>query len=228
MLNEVKSRTMGLQFFSKLNLNKKLAFVAVIFGLTALIIGSPSDTNKVKIDTNELALLISKGADHIEVEELADWIIQSKMDYRLIDLRDEKSFNEYHIPTAENVPLADLMNYPIERNEKIILYSDGGIHSSQALFLLKSKGYKRSYFIIGGLDEWKDKILFPAAPIDSTAESIAKFNKMKEVSKFFGGSPIETSSTANENITTPALTMPKIQTTSPAGSTTKKKKKEGC
>lgn len=216
------------KFFNQLNLNKKLALIAIILGITALIIGSPTYDTKVSINPNELALMISKGADHIEVEELADWIIQGKMNYRLIDLRDEKSFNEYHIPTAENVPLADLMNYPIERNEKIILYSDGGIHSSQAWFLLKSKGYKSSFFIIDGLDEWKDVILFPAAPSDSTTESLTKFNKIKEVSKFFGGTPVESSTTSTEKITPPSLTMPKIQTTAPIGTTTKKKRKEGC
>lgn len=215
-------------FFNKLNFNRRLALIAIALGITALIIGSPTDETKVTINPNDLALMISKGADHIDVEELADWIIKGRLDYRLLDLRDEKSFNEYHIPTAENVPLEELMNYPIERNEKIILYSDGGIHSSQAWFLLKSKGYKSAYFIIGGLDEWKDKILFPAAPTDSTTESVAQFNKMKEISKFFGGSPIESASNTSENLTKPALTMPKIQTTAPVGVTTKKKKKEGC
>jgi rhodanese-related sulfurtransferase len=215
------------KFFNQLNLNKKLALIAIVLAVTALIIGSPTNKTNVTINPNELALMISKGADHIEVEELADWIIKGRMDYRLLDLRGEKSFNEYHIPTAENVPLADLMNYAIERNEKIILYSDGGIHSSQAWFLLKSKGFKSAYFIIGGLDEWKDKILFPSAPTDSTAEFLALFNKMKEVSKFFGGSPTEAAS-SSEKLTSPPLTMPKIQTTAPVGTTTKKKKKEGC
>ncbi|MBS4035557.1 MAG: rhodanese-like domain-containing protein [Ignavibacterium sp.] len=216
------------KFFNKLNLNNKLAFIAIVLGLTALIIGSPTNETKVTINPNDLALMISKGADHIEVEELADWIIQGKMDYRLLDLRDDKSFNEYHIPTAENVPLSELMNYQIERNEKVIIYSEGGIHSSQAWFLLKSKGYKSAYFIIGGLDEWKDEILFPSAPADSTSESLAQFNKMKEVSKFFGGSPIESTSNTTEKVIVPYLTMPKIQTTAPVGGTTKKKKKEGC
>ncbi|MFO7526120.1 MAG: rhodanese-like domain-containing protein [Ignavibacteriaceae bacterium] len=216
------------KFFNQLSLNKKLALIAIILGVSALIIGSPTDKTKITINPNDLALTISKGADHIKVEELADWIIQGKIDYRLLDLRDDKSFNEYHIPTAENVPLANLMNSAIERNEIIILYSDGGIHSSQAWFLLKSKGYKSAYFIIGGLEEWKDKILFPAAPVDSTTESLAQFNKMKEVSKFFGGTPVENASSTTENVITPTLTMPKIQTTAPTDSTTKKKKKEGC
>lgn len=216
------------KFFNHLNLNKKLALIAIVLAVTALIIGSPTNKTNVTINPSELALMISKGADHIDVEELADWIIQGKIDYRLLDLRDEKSFNEYNIPTSENVPLANLMNYSIERNEKIILYSDGGIHSSQAWFLLKSRRFKSAYFIIGGLDEWKDKILFPAAPVDSTKESLAQFNKMKEVSKFFGGAPVETASTTTEKVKAPALTMPKIQTTTPVNGNTKKKKKEGC
>ena len=50
---------------------------------------------------------------------------------------------------------------------------------------------------------------------------------MKEVSKFFGGNPIETTS-STEVLTAPPLNMPKIQYNAPVGTTTKKKKKEGC
>jgi rhodanese-related sulfurtransferase len=44
-----------------------------------------------------------------------------------------------HIPTAELVELRDLHDYPLYHNEKIVLYSDGGIHSAQAWFLLRAE-----------------------------------------------------------------------------------------
>ena len=59
-----------------------------------------------------------------------------RSDYRLIDLRGERDYSAYHIPTAENVTLTALPESALLANEKIVLYSDGGIHASQAWMLL--------------------------------------------------------------------------------------------
>ena len=77
-----------------------------------------------------------------QLEDLADSIIKGKTDYRLIDLNKENVFSEYHIPTAENFPITSLAESGLQRNEKIILYSEGGIHSAQAWMLMKSREYK--------------------------------------------------------------------------------------
>lgn len=215
------------KFLSNMNLNQKLAGLAILLGILALGIGNPFNSSKATIDLKQLSLEVEKAEDHVAVEELADWIINGKYDYRLIDLRSEKEFNEYHIPTALNVPITELVNQPYEKNEKIIIYSGGGIHSAQAWFLMRAKGFRKVYFITGGLDEWKDKILFPVRPSDSSPESLAKFNKMKEVSKFFGGTPQDSASQTSTS--TPKLSMPKITgggNAAPAGGA--KKKKEGC
>lgn len=210
---------------SKLSMNKKLALVAFVLGLVAIFAGNPYRGNSVTLDTKELALIVDKTVDHVSAEELADWIIQGKSDFKLLDLRTEKEFNEYHIPPAELVPLADLNEYPLLRNEKIVLYSEGGIHSAQAWMLLKAKGYRGVYMLFGGLEEWTDKILFPKISQNATQEQLAAFEKMKEVSKFFGGSP-QTGGTAEEVST--KKSMPKLEM--PAGTSTPKagKKKEGC
>ncbi|MDI6767282.1 MAG: rhodanese-like domain-containing protein [Bacteroidota bacterium] len=175
--------------FSKLSMNKKLALLAFILGAVAIFAGSPYQGTSFSLDAKELAMIVETEVDHVSVEKLADWIIQGKADFRLIDLRTEKKFSEYHIPTAENVTITGLSEHPLYRNEKIILYSEGGIHSAQAWMLLKAHGYKGVYMLTGGLDEWTDKILFPKLAQNATPDQIAIFEKMKEVSKFFGGSP---------------------------------------
>jgi len=214
---------------SNLNLNKRLALIAVVIGFIGLFAGSPYKGNTVKMDTKELSLIVQNEVDHVSVDELADWIIKEKSDYRLIDLRNEKDFGEYHIPNAENVTLPQLENYNITRSEKIILYSDGGIHSAQGWMLLKAKDFKGVYMLTGGLDEWKTKVLFPIFPENGTAEEKTAFEKKKEISKFFGGSPITGQQETGTNVT-PKMEMPKIE--SPGGvnpaPTTGKKKKEGC
>ena len=207
--------------------NAKLGLLVCLLGLVAAFAGSPYKGTRVTLDAADLAGIVQREVDHVNPTDLADWIIKGKSDYRLLDLRTQAEFDQYHIPSAENVPLATLPNYGVERNEKIILYSEGGIHSAQAWFLLKAMGYKSVYMLRGGLDDWKDLVLFPSMSQNPNPEQLATFTKMKEVSKFFGGTP-RTESSAKASDT--ALPLPKLQMpgsqSGPAAAP--KKKKEGC
>lgn len=200
-----------------------------ILGLIAAFAGSPYQGSQFTIDAQELARVVETTTDHVSPEELADWIIQGKADYRLIDLRTAQEYGEYHIPGAENLGLTALPVAGLQKTEKILLYSEGGIHSAQAWFLLKARGYLAVYMLFGGLDGWKDEVLFPALAANPTPTQTVRFGKMKEVSKFFGGAP---RTGAADSALTPSYTLPKVEMpqsveASPA-SAPKKKKKEGC
>ena len=122
--------------------------------------------------------------------------------------------------------LSELTDYPLYRNEKIVLYSDGGIHSAQAWFLLQARGYAASYILLGGLDAWKDEILFPSLAADAGLEQKRAFARMREVSAFFGGSP-RTGGTAALEVA--AVEMPEVELPAHAVTVKKgKKRKEGC
>ena len=214
-------------YFKNLSLNRKLALFLFALGFLALFAGSPYKGPELKVDASEMAMIVQKEVDHVASEELAGWIVQGNADYRLVDLRAEKDFGEYHIPTAENIQLTGLKDAQLGRNEKIVLYSDGGIHSAQAWFLLKADGYKGVYILRGGLEEWKDNILFPRLADKATPAEVAAFEKAKLLSKFFGGTP-QVGGAAEANA--PRMALPKLE--SPAGAQPKavagKKKKEGC
>lgn len=144
--------------FSQWSLQSKLALAAFILGAVA-VFGDPSGGGAVTIHPRELAAIVEGEVDHVTAGDLSAWILQGRSDYRLIDLRSPEAYAADHIPTAENVPLASLPDWGLERNEKIVLYSDGGIHSAQAWFLLKAQGYGGAYILLGGLDEWKERTL---------------------------------------------------------------------
>ena len=212
----------------QLSLNQKLALILGILGFLAAFAGSPYTGNTATMNVKELALLVEKQTDHVSVEELADWIIKGRADHRLIDVRSVKEYEEYYIPTDENIPVASLFDAGLQRNEKLILYSEGGIHAAQAWFLLKAQRYNNSYILKDGLAEWKDRILFPSPAENASPEERSAFEKRKTVSAFFGGTPqtgtADTKTTAQ--IAMPKLDMPSASAAS--GSAPKKKKKEGC
>jgi len=217
----------------RLTVNQVLALVALALGILALF-GNPYRGHRVSVDTRELATIVGREVDHVTPAELAGWIIAGDTDYRLIDLRSPEEFTRYHIPTAENVPIAQLADYPLARNEKIVLYSEGGIHSAQAWFLLKARRYPGAYILRGGLEGWNDEVLHPAPPAPGPPREMAAFERAVQVSRFFGGAPRSAADTL-AGVAAPAFAPAPAPTTarapaapvSPAGPK-KKAKKEGC
>ncbi|MDZ7623042.1 MAG: rhodanese-like domain-containing protein [Ignavibacteriaceae bacterium] len=213
------------KIFSSLSTPKKLAVVALILGIIAVFAGSPYMGSKVKVNVKDLALTTVNNSDKIKPLELADWIIKGKSDYTLVDVRDEDQYSQYFIPTAINIPLPELPESDLLRNQKIILYSDDDVNSAQAWFILKSKNFNGVYLLDGGLKKWQEEVLFPKLAVNASKEEIAQFEKVIEMSKYFGGVP-QTGST--ETIDT-KVQMPTPQvTTQPNVTKPKKKKREGC
>ena len=71
---------------------RALALGLLAFGLVAAVSGDPYRGSHTTIDTKDLALRAAKGADSVQATDLANWIIQGRDDYKLVDLRAEKDF----------------------------------------------------------------------------------------------------------------------------------------
>lgn len=103
--------------------------------------------------------------------------------------------------------------------------------AAQAWFVLKSSNYKGVYILSGGLNEWKNQILFPKLALNATAGQTAAFEKVKQISAYFGGTPqlatTEQTTTATASVKPNEPILPKLSTPA-AGGAAKKKKKEGC
>lgn len=216
------------KMFSNLSTEKKLGLLALVLGFFATFAGSPYNNTRITLNAKDLAVIAEKDADNVSVQQIADWIIKGNSDFRVIDTRSAKEYAEYHIPVAQNVPLTELMDQNFYPTDKIILYSDNGEKAAQGWFLLKAKKFKAVYILKGGLNEWKNQILFPKMPANPTPEQQASFDKIKEVSKYFGGTP-QTGGSEEEN--QPSIkNLPKLQLPAnvPADGAPKKRRKEGC
>lgn len=214
--------------WSLLSLNQRLALGALALGLVALFV-DPQRSTVVRVDLKELAAEVEREEDHVLAGDLASWIIEGRADYRLIDLRGEKEFAEYHIPTAENLVLSALPEAALSPRDRIVLYSDGGIHAYQAWMLLRAKGFRNIYTLKGGLDEWKDAVLFPSLADNASAADRARFERAAAMARFFGGTPRQGGAQAGAALPTPA--MPKVEApvaAAAAGPAKPRKKKEGC
>lgn len=216
-------------YLKNLSLNGRLAAVAFVLGFVALFAGSPYKGAGATVNTKELSIAMATGADQVGVTTLADWIIQGKADFRVVDLRPAAAYAEYHVPPAENMPVAGLAQSSLQRNEKVILYAEDAARAAQAWMLLRAKGYKGVYILRGGLEAWKDSVLFPRIPENPSPAQLVEFARAREVSKYFGGTPqgAASDSAGAQPIAMPKLMMPSSPAAAAPGGA-KKKKKEGC
>ncbi len=214
--------------------SQRLAIVAIVLGLGALVIGGVESGGVVTLDTRELAAIVEGEVDHVTPEELAEWLIAGRNDFRLIDLRGEADFAAYRIPGAENMAITELEAAALPRNERIVLYSEEGIHSAQAWMLLKARRYPGVYILLGGLAGWQDHVLFPVQPGgDAPIAERATFARAAEIARHFGGAPRAAGAAGGDAMAAalptpeaPRITLPVAP---PAGAKPAvKRKKEGC
>ena len=209
---------------------RALALGLLVVGFGAAFAGNPYQGSKTTIDTKDLAIRVGRGADSLQAKQIADWIIQGRNDFRLVDLRGEKDFAAYHIPTAQNMPLASLTPDFAAHNEKIVLYSNDSTEAAKAWFLLEAQGFQSVYMIDGGLRAWQDSVLFPRKTAGTDA---ATFEKQAQVAKYFGGAPqLEgAAAPASAALVLPKLAPPVAQPAALGTGSSKaqpRKKKEGC
>jgi rhodanese-related sulfurtransferase len=213
-----------LEQFVKLPIRKRVGILAIILGFAAIFAGSPYDRSTTKINVKEFALTSVTDENRIDVNELADWIIKGKYDYRLVDLRDTEKYDSYNIPLSENIPIVEILDSDLMRNEKIVLYSDEETVAAQSWFLLKADNFKSVYILKGGLKSWKDQVLFPTLASNPTKGQLVLFEKKIEVSKFFGGQPQLDGGEEIKRETPKLNAPPKV----PVTNKRKKKSREGC
>lgn len=220
------------RWLSKLTLNQKLAIIALALGAGALF-ANVAPARTARVHEKELLTAVERREDHVTAGELAAWIVEGRADYRLVDVRDAKAYAEYHIPTAENLPLATVADGALGRTENVVLYGDGGIHAAQAWMVLKGRGYTSVHTLLEGLDGWKDDVLFPVQPASPTPDEAARFERSVRVAKFFGGQPRAAvdpgGAPAPLAVAAPAM-PPVAAPTLPGGSApaSPRRKKEGC
>ena len=219
---------MFLKSFAEFPARKRVGIIAIILGIFSIFAGSPFDRTETKINAKEISLISSNEISGVKVQDLADDIIKSKFDYRLIDLRKQEEYQKYNIPTSENILVSELLTSDLSRNENILLYSDNDIESTQAWFILKSNDFKGVNILEGGLKSWKSKVLFPNCNCGDnlTIEQKHKHDKIAKVSEFFGGKMQNSmQGSTQEQFAMPTVTAPKKVTLKKAKG---KRKREGC
>ncbi len=171
-----------------------LAGSAALAGALAPLAGSPyrravPGARSGSINVAELARVVADQEDHVSAVQLAEWLRERRPRLRVIDLRPAPEFRTYHIPGAEHIPLENLATARLSADETIVLYSEAGTHGAQAWVFLRALGYRHVFFLRAGLHEWLDDVMSPTLVASASAEAQAAFERVAELSRWFGGMP---------------------------------------
>jgi len=195
----------------KINLvltGKTMAALALMFVAVVLAVAGTMShgTGAGPVDSAAIMQGIIDEKDHVTPVELAHWIIEKKQDYQLIDLRQPWQFDDYHIPTAINVPLGQFFQEAnlkqLDRSKKIVVYGLGAGHAAETQLLLQMKGYN-AYSVREGISAWWDQVVTPTSLRSDSADP-AGYQQAKQLREFFFGS---TSSQPKSNAV-PAVNAP--------------------
>ncbi len=170
---------------------KLLAGLAILLGVVALIIGNPIKTKSTGTDNIEITA--QKVADNqvgsLKVQELADWLIEGRRDYKLVDLRNADEYAKFYLPGAMNLPINEFSKDYFLKTDKVVLYSDNDKDAADAWLILKNAGYYAVYVIYDGVGKWQREVLFPKRPPNASPEELREFNKRAEIALYLGGKP---------------------------------------
>jgi rhodanese-related sulfurtransferase len=202
-----------------------LGIAALGLGILAAFARTPDFNANTRVDVRALARTVESEEDHVTALELAQWIKDRHPGLRVVDVRSPAEFNAYHVPTAEQIDVGDLVDTPFRIDDTIVLYSEGGAHAAQGWVFLRALGYPHVYFLRGGLYEWLDDVINPTISANPTDSARARWATVMSVSRYFGGVP-HTATESPKNLSIPPRA--KTGTESKASAEVLRLRRRGC
>lgn len=170
---------------------KRLFNTALLIPVAASLVacGQPSESvhSQSFVDVAQAA---ARQDDRVNVEELAEWLIEGRMDFVLIDVRMPDDYRNGQIGDAENIPLAELVmgetmkSLPSDR--KIVLYSNGSENAAKAAVMLRLAGFD-AHLLTGGFNAWHERILNPDISTEELDGESSQVSAQRAYSCYFVG-----------------------------------------
>ena len=181
-----------------------LTLLMLILAIGTLMI---KKTNELKqIEPQQLLFELIQPTRYVSTDQVAKMIIQNDPSLELIDVRNSKEFEIFSLPKAINVPIDSLisknslLNFGIP-GTKVVFISNDDIAADQAWILTKRLGFKSTYVMKGGLNQWIETIIDPKSPVESDpALAFETYAFRKGAQLYFTGAKTENAEPAKVKV----------------------------
>jgi len=169
--------------------------------LSAASIAACAPADKTEVSLLDVAHAAARQDDRVDVEELANWLIEGRGDFILVDVRMPADFAKGNIQGAENVPIAQLVtpetlaSLPTDR--RVVVYSNGSENAAKATTMLRLSGID-AHLLTGGYNAWHEKILNPDIPTAAFDGESLRASAQRAYSCYFVGERSGTAPPAKE------------------------------
>jgi len=125
----------------------------------SLVIGQPGNEDRWKLIEAEKSVLLDERTVQIEPAELLSLINDSMIKAVLLDVREERHFNQFHILGARRLAPGEVVSSAAEliaepANTVFVLMSNDEMHATQAWKKLKAESVPNVYILEGGVNNW--------------------------------------------------------------------------
>jgi rhodanese-related sulfurtransferase len=141
--------------------SKPAAAALVVLAAVALVIGQPSNADRWQAIEAEAQARLDNREVQIAPAELLKYIDDTKIKMVLLDVRDERDYNQFHIRGAVHVPIDRVQEKAGElqfelANTVFVTMSNDEAAATEAWKILKAESLPNAYILEGGINAWLD------------------------------------------------------------------------
>lgn len=162
------------------------AGAAAVMGAFVLIIGQPTSEERWERIADEKETALNERQVQIHPGELVDSMADRKLRVMIIDVRDERDFNLFHILDAVHIPLDEIPDAVPElidqpANTLFVTVSNDESAATEAWRTLVAESVPNVYILAGGINGWveafsdeefREEFMLPADGVDDNLQFV--------------------------------------------------------
>jgi rhodanese-related sulfurtransferase len=131
----------------------------LVLALAVMLIGQPDNADRWNMIADEQLAMLDERAVQIEPAELLDVIHNAQIKAVLLDVRDERHYNQFHVHGARRLSPEEVINSARElilepANTVFVTMSNDETAATEAWRALKAESVPNVYILDGGVNNW--------------------------------------------------------------------------
>lgn len=173
-----------------MNMREKFSASLLLTGLILAILPLSGNRSFIAKPEKLLSEVLNRNS-YFTVDQVAHFVVSEDSTVQLIDVRSPGEFKSFNIPGSVNIPYSEFLDkdpstFLGAENIKSIFYSNGDFDSNLAAVIACGLGYKNSFVMKGGLNEWFNTVMNSEFTGDRiTARENALFETRTRAKKLF-------------------------------------------